>query len=124
MGYSSNSKEDQARQISNSVFVTNFPDHVLSRDLWKVCSDYGTVIDVYIPLKKSKAGKRFAFVRFIKVVNLDRLIENLCTIWIGRFRLHANVVRFHRDPKPSVWKPKDSYHGTKLSHPQNRTAAE
>ncbi|GKA27181.1 RNA-directed DNA polymerase, eukaryota [Tanacetum coccineum] len=109
MGYSSNSKEDQAWQISNSVFVTNFPDHVLSRDLWKVCSDYGTVIDVYIPLKKSKAGKRFAFVRFIKVVNLDRLIENLCTIWIGRFRLHANVVRFHRGPKPSVWKPKEKF---------------
>nr|GEX38511.1 RNA-directed DNA polymerase, eukaryota, nucleotide-binding alpha-beta plait domain protein [Tanacetum cinerariifolium] len=85
----------------------------LSRSSGKVCSDYGTVIDVYIPLRKSKAGKRFAFVRFIKVVNLDRLIENLCTVWIGRFRLYANVVRFHKNLKPSVWKPKDSYQGTK-----------
>ncbi|GKA50727.1 RNA-directed DNA polymerase, eukaryota [Tanacetum coccineum] len=29
-------------------------------------------------------GKRFAFVRFIKVEYVDRLVENLSTIWIGR----------------------------------------
>nr|GFB78502.1 RNA-directed DNA polymerase, eukaryota, nucleotide-binding alpha-beta plait domain protein [Tanacetum cinerariifolium] len=32
----------------------------------EVCNDYGTVVDVFIPNKKSKAGKRFASVRFIK----------------------------------------------------------
>nr|GEV65195.1 RNA-directed DNA polymerase, eukaryota [Tanacetum cinerariifolium] len=36
------------------------------KDLWKVCNDYGIVVDVFIPNKKSKAGKPFAFVRFIK----------------------------------------------------------
>nr|GEZ73297.1 RNA-directed DNA polymerase, eukaryota [Tanacetum cinerariifolium] len=86
-----NSKEDQTLKISKSVFVTNFPEYFTSCDLWKVCSDYGSVIDVFIPYKKSKVGKKFTFVRFIKVVNLDRVIENLCTIWIGRLRLHVNV---------------------------------
>nr|GFB75257.1 RNA-directed DNA polymerase, eukaryota, nucleotide-binding alpha-beta plait domain protein [Tanacetum cinerariifolium] len=57
------------------------------------------VIDVFIPFKKSKAGKRFVFVRFIKVVGLARLVENLCTIWIGRHHLYANQVRFERPPK-------------------------
>ncbi|GKA67834.1 hypothetical protein Tco_0767751 [Tanacetum coccineum] len=79
--YSYKSKEDWTMQISNSVFVTNFPEHFMSRDLWKV-------------------------------VNLERLIKNLCTIWIGRLYLHANVVRFQRDPKPSAWKPKGTYQGT------------
>nr|GEZ62096.1 UvrD-like helicase, ATP-binding domain, P-loop containing nucleoside triphosphate hydrolase [Tanacetum cinerariifolium] len=37
-------------------------------DLWRECIVYGTVVDVYIPFKKSKAGKSFAFVRFIKVL--------------------------------------------------------
>nr|GEY78712.1 RNA-directed DNA polymerase, eukaryota, nucleotide-binding alpha-beta plait domain protein [Tanacetum cinerariifolium] len=59
------------------------------------------VVDIYIPLKKSKAGKKFAFVRFLKVDNLDRLIDNLCTIWIGRFHLHANQVRFQRATRSS-----------------------
>ncbi|GKC60141.1 RNA-directed DNA polymerase, eukaryota, partial [Tanacetum coccineum] len=61
------SNEDHTKKISHSVYVTNFPDATQSGDLWKVCSAYGTVIDVYIPNKRAKSGKRFAFVRFIKV---------------------------------------------------------
>nr|GEZ16607.1 RNA-directed DNA polymerase, eukaryota [Tanacetum cinerariifolium]GEZ18937.1 RNA-directed DNA polymerase, eukaryota [Tanacetum cinerariifolium] len=67
-------------------------------DLWKVCQTYGTVVDVYIPNRRSKAGKRFAFVRFIRVDNVVRLVGNLCTLWIGRMHLRANVVRFERSP--------------------------
>ncbi|GJY94178.1 RNA-directed DNA polymerase, eukaryota [Tanacetum coccineum] len=96
------SKIDQTSKISKSVFISNFPDDCLSRDLWKVCNGYGTVVDVFIPNKRSKAGKRFAFVRFINVLNLDRLIENLKTIWIGRFHLSANTARFER-PKASTF---------------------
>ncbi|GJY86913.1 RNA-directed DNA polymerase, eukaryota [Tanacetum coccineum] len=91
------SKEDQTQQISKSVFITNFPDHTRAKDLWELCNAYGSVVDVYIPFKKSKAGKRFAFIRFIKVNNFERLIQNLCTIWIGSFRLHANLVRFQKE---------------------------
>nr|GEV97261.1 RNA-directed DNA polymerase, eukaryota [Tanacetum cinerariifolium] len=46
----------------------------MSGSLWKLCQSYGTVVDVYIPNRRSKAGKRFAFVRFIKVENVDRLV--------------------------------------------------
>ncbi|GJY50316.1 RNA-directed DNA polymerase, eukaryota [Tanacetum coccineum] len=100
------SKEDDVLNISKSVYVTNFPDSTFARDLWKVCSAYGTVVGVFIPFKKSKAGKRFDFIRFIKVFNLDRLVENLCTIWIGRFHLFANHVRFDRPQKPNHSPPK------------------
>nr|GFB95737.1 RNA-directed DNA polymerase, eukaryota, nucleotide-binding alpha-beta plait domain protein [Tanacetum cinerariifolium] len=37
-----------------------------------------------------------------KVLNFDRLIENLKTIWIGRFHLSANPARFNR-PKASIF---------------------
>nr|GEZ59699.1 hypothetical protein [Tanacetum cinerariifolium] len=90
------SKYDDTAKISKSVFITNFPNDCSSKDIWKVCKDYGTVIDVFIPNKKSKVGKRFAFVRFIRVLNCDRLIANLRTIWIGSFHLFANHVRYKR----------------------------
>nr|GEW47367.1 RNA-directed DNA polymerase, eukaryota [Tanacetum cinerariifolium] len=90
------SNSDHTRTISKSIFVTNFPDSTTSKDLWELCKGYGIVVDVYIPNRLSKAGKRFAFDRFIKVDNVERLVGNLCTLWIGRMHLHANVVRFER----------------------------
>ncbi|GJY92836.1 RNA-directed DNA polymerase, eukaryota [Tanacetum coccineum] len=88
---SSKSNEDLTKKISHSIFVTNFPDSVTSRDLWRECNAFGTVVDVFIPFKKSKAGKRFAFVRFIKVFNLDRLVKNLCRWGLGGINCFADV---------------------------------
>nr|GEU50135.1 RNA-directed DNA polymerase, eukaryota [Tanacetum cinerariifolium] len=96
-----NSYENQTQKISKSVFVTNFLEDSTAGDLWKVCSDYGIVVDVFIPFKRSKSGKRFAFVRFIKVINLEHLVSNLCIIWIVRYHSHANYVRFERPQKPN-----------------------
>ncbi|GKE04299.1 zinc finger, CCHC-type containing protein [Tanacetum coccineum] len=93
------SNVDHTRLISKYIFVTNFPDNTTSKDLWEVCKGYGTVVDAFIPDRKSRAGKRFAFVRFIKVDNVDRLVGNMCTLWIDRMHLHANVARFDR---PSI----------------------
>nr|GEZ75374.1 hypothetical protein [Tanacetum cinerariifolium] len=100
---SGRSKEDHVIGISKLVFVTNFPDYFKSRDLWSLCEAYGKVVDVFIPNRKSKAGKHFAFVRFIRVDDhdMDRLISNLCTLWVGLLHLHANVVHYERSSKPS-----------------------
>ncbi|GJS88795.1 RNA-directed DNA polymerase, eukaryota [Tanacetum coccineum] len=97
--FSHRSNKDHVAQISKSIFVTNFPDNFGSRDLWKICESYEKVVDVYIPNRKSKAGKRFALVHFFMVEDIDRLVGNLCTIWIGRLHLHVNVVHFERARK-------------------------
>nr|GEV75048.1 UvrD-like helicase, ATP-binding domain, P-loop containing nucleoside triphosphate hydrolase [Tanacetum cinerariifolium] len=73
------SKEDDVQQISTSVFVTNFPDQFSAKDLWNTCKQYGSVVDAFIPNRKSKAGKRFGFGRFIKTFDVDRLVNNLCS---------------------------------------------
>nr|GEY50572.1 RNA-directed DNA polymerase, eukaryota, reverse transcriptase zinc-binding domain protein [Tanacetum cinerariifolium] len=87
-------KEDDLAKISTSLFVTNFSDTCSAKDLFNSCKQYGHVVDAYIPLKRSKAGKRFGFVRFINVFSVERLVNNLCTVWIGHHRLHANITRF------------------------------
>nr|GEX29266.1 RNA-directed DNA polymerase, eukaryota, reverse transcriptase zinc-binding domain protein [Tanacetum cinerariifolium] len=46
--------------------------------------------------RRSKAGKRFGFMRFFKVFDAESLVNNLCTIWVGRHKIHANVARFQR----------------------------
>ncbi|GJY66542.1 hypothetical protein Tco_0468780 [Tanacetum coccineum] len=49
--------------------------------------------------QKIQSGKRFGFVKFINVFNEERLVNNLCTVWIGRFKLMANLARFKRENK-------------------------
>ncbi|GJY91551.1 RNA-directed DNA polymerase, eukaryota [Tanacetum coccineum] len=94
--------EDLSLPFSSLIFSIRLIPYAIYR---RYCSVYyGTVVDVFIPSKKSKACKRFAFVRFIKVFNLDRLVKNLCTLWIGRYHLFANQVHFDRPHKPSAQK--------------------
>nr|GEW92573.1 RNA-directed DNA polymerase, eukaryota, reverse transcriptase zinc-binding domain protein [Tanacetum cinerariifolium] len=110
------SNEDHVQQISTSVFVTNFPEHFTSQDLWRVCGDYGKLIDVYILNTRSKSGKRYGFVRFVKITEVDCLIENPCTIWMARLRLHVNVVRFQRPSLNYVRKDVSINVGKRPSH--------
>nr|GEW13215.1 RNA-directed DNA polymerase, eukaryota, reverse transcriptase zinc-binding domain protein [Tanacetum cinerariifolium] len=49
------SKEDYVHQILTSIYVTNFPEQFSFRDLWKKCQEYGRVIDVYIPNRRTKS---------------------------------------------------------------------
>nr|GEW88272.1 ChaC-like family protein [Tanacetum cinerariifolium] len=92
------SKEEEVQKISTSIFITNFLDHSKAKDLWNVYKQYGQVVDAFIPDRKSKAGKRYGFVRFIRVYDVDCLVSNLCTLWMGSHHLHANVARFMRPP--------------------------
>ncbi|GJT94795.1 RNA-directed DNA polymerase, eukaryota, reverse transcriptase zinc-binding domain protein [Tanacetum coccineum] len=47
---------DEVQKISTSIFVTNFPDQFYAKDLWKVCNQYGNVVDAFIPNRRSKSG--------------------------------------------------------------------
>ncbi|GJY30759.1 nucleotide-binding alpha-beta plait domain-containing protein, partial [Tanacetum coccineum] len=95
------SKEDEVLKISTSIFVTNFLDQFNAKYLWNVCKKYGNVIDAFIPNKRSKSGKRIGFVHFIKIFDVDHLVNNLCTIWVGWYKFHANIARFQRLPLKS-----------------------
>ncbi|GJY36767.1 RNA-directed DNA polymerase, eukaryota [Tanacetum coccineum] len=89
-------KEDDVARISTSVYITNFSETLSAKELFQACKQYGYVVDSFIPNKKSKNGKRFGFVRFINVFSEERLVNNLCTVWIDRYTLHANIARFQR----------------------------
>nr|GEV17462.1 RNA-directed DNA polymerase, eukaryota, reverse transcriptase zinc-binding domain protein [Tanacetum cinerariifolium] len=93
---SQRTKEDDVARISTSIFITNFPETCSAKDLFNTCKEYGRVVDAFIPFKRSKAEKRFGFIRFINVFSVERLVSNLCTIWTDKHNLHANITRFQR----------------------------
>ncbi|GKC40585.1 RNA-directed DNA polymerase, eukaryota [Tanacetum coccineum] len=86
--------EDDVAKISTIDVFMNFPESYSAKDLFQSCKQYGHIVDTFIPTKRSKTGKRFGFVRFINVFNEGRLVNNICTVWIDRSRLHANIARW------------------------------
>ncbi|GKC54612.1 RNA-directed DNA polymerase, eukaryota, reverse transcriptase zinc-binding domain protein [Tanacetum coccineum] len=77
-------------------YITNFPDYVDAKRLWKECQPYGRIVDVFIANKRSKLRKRFGFVRFLGVKNEEEFARSLASIWIGSYHLFASVARFKR----------------------------
>jgi RNA recognition motif-containing protein len=86
--------------ISTSFFVTNFPEELGWGDLWKLFGQFGSVSDVFIPKKMDKWGRRFGFVKFKGVHNLEELSMKLEDVWWNKYKLRVNKARFEKgEPK-------------------------
>ncbi|MCH79581.1 hypothetical protein A2U01_0000333 [Trifolium medium] len=88
-------------KVATSFYVSNFPDDLNMGDLWKIFARFGSLGDVYIPNKVDKWGKRFAFVKFKGVKDVDALSERLEDVWSGKFKLRVNKARFDRNDQTS-----------------------
>ncbi|KAK9070748.1 hypothetical protein SSX86_011150 [Deinandra increscens subsp. villosa] len=87
---------DESDKWSTSVFVTNFPAATTKKGLYDRCSGERKVLDVFLSEKPSTMGKRYAFVRFSKGVDISNAIYKIRNMWIGSFRLFADITRFKR----------------------------
>ena len=64
-----------------TVFFSNFPDSHKEIDLWKLFQRWGKVWEVFIPQRRDKQGRRFGFVRFKGVKNVEEIAEELNSVW-------------------------------------------
>ncbi|KAL3629987.1 hypothetical protein CASFOL_026299 [Castilleja foliolosa] len=76
-----------------SIFVSNFPEDWKERDIYEWLSKYGRIFDVFIPNKRTKKGRTFAFVDFVGVHNIASLANHIDKMWIGLRKIRANVSR-------------------------------
>jgi len=53
--------------------------------------------EVYIPMKVDKRGKKFGFVKFKKVEDVEELEGRLQDVWVGETRLRVSIARFGRE---------------------------
>ncbi|GLU22375.1 hypothetical protein SLE2022_384560 [Rubroshorea leprosula] len=90
------------RQIFNQAsvyFFTNFPKDWKHENMWHTFHKYGRVLDIYSPMRKSRMGSRFGFVRFLDVRNEKELEHQLDQIRVGEFKLWVNKPRFNEQEK-------------------------
>ncbi|GAB4825496.1 hypothetical protein Ancab_040332 [Ancistrocladus abbreviatus] len=81
---------------ARSFFFTNFPEGIKIQTLWQIFGKLGKAVDVFIPGKKTRGGRCFGFVKFIGVRNAHEMETKLNEVWIGSFKLIANLARFDR----------------------------
>lgn len=79
-----------------TFFVKNFPDSSMVRSLTETFGNIGWARDVFIPNKKGKDGIRYGFVCFGGNIDKARVERSLNNIWIGSFKLRANVSKCER----------------------------
>ncbi|MCI14413.1 endonuclease/exonuclease/phosphatase family protein, partial [Trifolium medium] len=94
-------------KVTTSFFITNFPNEATSEDLWELFLQYGKVGEVYIPKKLDKRGRRFGFVKFKEVKEVEMLSESLRDVWLGSFKLRVNLSRFGRSESKVASSQKD-----------------
>lgn len=88
-------------KVSN-FFITEFPENLSAKDLFETFKEYGLVLEVAIPPKRNKKGRRYGLLRFRKVDNERELTIKLDNIFIRGRKLYANIPRFNRDGRDYV----------------------
>lgn len=79
-----------------SFYFSEFPDTHGAIEMHRAFEYYGNVVDVVIPQKRNKRGKRFGFVRFREVEDPRTFAIKLDNIIIGAKKIHVNIPRFQR----------------------------
>ncbi|XP_058784074.1 uncharacterized protein LOC131658840 [Vicia villosa] len=78
----------------SSFYVSSFSDRCKAIDIFKLFGCVGEVVEVVIPPRRNKFGRRFGFARFKEVVDERMVAMRLDNILIDGVKIHANQPRF------------------------------
>ncbi|XP_058775601.1 uncharacterized protein LOC131649870 [Vicia villosa] len=87
---------------SASIYFSEVPDRVKAREIFGLFGCIGEIVEVVIPPKRNKLGKRFGFARFKDVEDVRRLAVKLDNVFIDGTKIHANPPRFERNNNGEV----------------------
>ncbi|GLU15451.1 hypothetical protein SLE2022_319410 [Rubroshorea leprosula] len=87
---------------STSFFFYNFPEEMEAKFLWNSFQMHGKVVDVYLPSKRDRRGKRYGFVRLTGVKDVIQMERRLNEIWIGSYKMRVKIAkdRQRKESKP------------------------
>ncbi|KAL4579544.1 hypothetical protein LXL04_015694 [Taraxacum kok-saghyz] len=82
-----------------SFYVSNLHGGTARSELWDPCAKLGDLLDVYVAGRKDKVGSFFAFVKFSKIIEqekIDNILKGLQEIEIQGKRIKANCAKHPR----------------------------
>lgn len=85
---------------------------------------WGKVVDVYVPSRRDRYGRRFGFVRFVKGGDLFDLERRLQHIWIGTYKLRVRLSVSKQEVKEEEATKEGSWRMTKNKSFSNKAVPE
>jgi hypothetical protein len=76
---------------TTTFFFTNFPERYGAKALFNAFHNFGDVMEVVIPAKRNKGGRRFGFARFARVTDPITLETSLDEIVFGGNKICQSV---------------------------------
>ncbi|KAL4582134.1 hypothetical protein LXL04_006675 [Taraxacum kok-saghyz] len=89
-------KSDDLGGKATTFFFSNFPEFWEESELWWEFRTLGNMVDVFVARKRNKIGRKFGFVRFIRVQDTGRMEFDLNNHWMDKFKLKANLAKYSR----------------------------
>ncbi|KAJ4825486.1 hypothetical protein Tsubulata_030264 [Turnera subulata] len=74
-----------------NLYVENLPSRWTAIDVLLFLSRFGEVIDIYIPVKRARNGRRFGFVRFSACNDIQPLISSINLVKVENGTLQALI---------------------------------
>ena len=84
------------KDISSFYFI-RFADDTTERELWQQFKRWGDVREIFIPNRRNYSGRRYGFVRFKGVRDIQQLARQLDSIVIGGMKLYVNIPKYNRE---------------------------
>ncbi|KAL4342147.1 hypothetical protein GQ457_08G017280 [Hibiscus cannabinus] len=85
-----------------TIFVHNLPEKTHWKGLWAAFGHHGEVIDAFIPMKRSRSGRIFGFVRSASKNCANRAIARLNGFTLFGYRVILSFARFKS--RTSYWR--------------------
>jgi hypothetical protein len=79
-----------------TYFFTEFPNSFGAKAMLNAFHYYGDILEVVIPAKRDRRGRRFGFGRFRNVSDARGFESELANLTIGRDKISVNLSRYHR----------------------------
>ncbi|KAJ4823262.1 hypothetical protein Tsubulata_022733 [Turnera subulata] len=76
-----------------NLYVESIREDWEPADIYRIMSKYGEVMDVSVPAKRARNGRRFCFVRFRGVKNLQRLLSDVNRVQVDQGCVRANIAK-------------------------------
>ncbi|GLT98752.1 hypothetical protein SLE2022_162380 [Rubroshorea leprosula] len=104
---------------TKTFFFYNFPENCEEKELWYSFQRCGKVLDVYVPKKRDKWGKRFGFLRMLGVQNDNQMVRRLNDIWFGSYKLRVKIAeeRSNASVKDKVMRDRKQHRDDRMVQP-------